>query len=179
MLDKYIKWLEIGNILLIPFDTVWGLATDATNCKAVKNIFAIKKRPLSKPISVLMPNAHRKQGQFTYLVRYIKKPQLCQLCFSHKNNFVVGERSIGKKYLIQKICATYGKPLTATSANFSDELPTINFANAKKFYNQIPSYLQKNVMLVNSKIKLSGKPSGIIDLTGDQPQKIERTAKNC
>ena len=41
MLDKYIKWLEKGNILLIPFDTVWGLATDATNSDALV-IFGIE-----------------------------------------------------------------------------------------------------------------------------------------
>ncbi|NCN24490.1 hypothetical protein CO101_00115 [Candidatus Berkelbacteria bacterium CG_4_9_14_3_um_filter_39_23] len=171
MLNKYIKWIKRGNILLIPFDTVWGLATDATNNIAVKKIFLIKKRPLSKPISVLMPNAKYSRGNFTYLIKYKEKPQLCPLCFSDINNFVVGERLIEKKYLIQKICVAYGRPLTATSANLSNATAIINYLDAQNFYQLIPECYKKNVMLVNSKINMSGKPSQIIDLTGDKPKK--------
>ncbi|MEK7062107.1 MAG: Sua5/YciO/YrdC/YwlC family protein [Patescibacteria group bacterium] len=174
MLNKYIKWVKKGNILLIPFDTVWGLATDATNQKAVRTIFNIKQRSLEKPISVLMPDSKHQVGEFTYLVSYHSQPQLSPLCFTHQNDFTVGERSIKSKYLVQKICSVLGKPLTATSANVSGEHEINNLAQAKQFYHQLPKKFQKNVMLVNTKFKLSRKPSQIIDLTGDQPKKIER-----
>lgn len=39
-----------GKTIIIPTDTVYGIAADATNEKGVENIFKIKKRPRTYPL---------------------------------------------------------------------------------------------------------------------------------
>src|SRR5690606_18512988 len=46
--------LLIGNVILYPTDTVWGIGCDAENATAVKKIFKIKEREESKSMIVLM-----------------------------------------------------------------------------------------------------------------------------
>ncbi len=45
-----IERLELGDVVAIPTETVYGLAADATNEVAIKKIFSIKKRPLNHPL---------------------------------------------------------------------------------------------------------------------------------
>ncbi len=48
--------LKKGGNILYPTDTVWGIGCDATNEKAVTNIFHIKKREESKSLVILVNN---------------------------------------------------------------------------------------------------------------------------
>ena len=48
--------LQQGGIILYPTDTVWGIGCDATNEKAVKQIFELKKRSDTKAMIVLVEN---------------------------------------------------------------------------------------------------------------------------
>ena len=42
-----LKVLKDGGIILYPSDTIWGIGCDATNDKAVKKIYELKKRAKS------------------------------------------------------------------------------------------------------------------------------------
>ena len=44
-MEKIIKMLEAGQLLLAPTDTVWGILCDATNPNAVSKVYDLKKRP--------------------------------------------------------------------------------------------------------------------------------------
>ncbi len=46
--------LKRGGLVAFPTDTVYGLGADARNLRAVKKIFAVKKRPLSNPLPILI-----------------------------------------------------------------------------------------------------------------------------
>lgn len=46
--------LKKGGVILYPTDTIWGLGCDATNSKAVKRIFEIKRRSDSKALITLV-----------------------------------------------------------------------------------------------------------------------------
>lgn len=46
------RFLERGEVIAIPTETVYGLAANAYNQSAVAKIFSIKKRPLSNPLIV-------------------------------------------------------------------------------------------------------------------------------
>ena len=39
------KRLEDGNLVIFPTETVYGLGGDATNLRAIKKIYNLKKRP--------------------------------------------------------------------------------------------------------------------------------------
>ena len=49
-----IKVLTNGGIILYPTDTIWGIGCDATNEKAVKKIYELKKRSKSKALIILI-----------------------------------------------------------------------------------------------------------------------------
>lgn len=48
------KNIKHGGIVVFPTETVYGIGTNGLNEKAVKKLYAIKQRPLSKPISLLV-----------------------------------------------------------------------------------------------------------------------------
>jgi len=50
--SEAIKQLQMGNVVAIPTETVYGLAADATNPSAIQKIFAIKNRPQDNPLIV-------------------------------------------------------------------------------------------------------------------------------
>lgn len=53
--EKAARILQKGGVVLFPTDTVYGLAADATNPKALATLRAIKGREAKKPISVVVP----------------------------------------------------------------------------------------------------------------------------
>ena len=52
-LNKAVKVLREGGIILYPTDTVWGIGCDATNPDAVAKVYQIKKRSDSKSLVLL------------------------------------------------------------------------------------------------------------------------------
>lgn len=48
--------IKNGGVAILPTDTVYGIAADAINEEAVKKIYEIKKRELSKPCNILVSN---------------------------------------------------------------------------------------------------------------------------
>ncbi|MFW5432144.1 MAG: L-threonylcarbamoyladenylate synthase [Methylophilaceae bacterium] len=51
-LEQAIALLNNGNVVAIPTETVYGLAADARNEAALRQIFAVKQRPASNPLIV-------------------------------------------------------------------------------------------------------------------------------
>ena len=49
-----ISVLEAGGTILYPTDTVWGLGCNAFDKSAIDKVFAIKDRPLTKSLIILM-----------------------------------------------------------------------------------------------------------------------------
>ena len=55
-ISKTVECLKSGGIIIYPSDTIWAIGCDATNSKAIKRIFKIKKRDLKFPLICLMNN---------------------------------------------------------------------------------------------------------------------------
>jgi len=51
-----IDQLKKGGIVIIPTDTIFGIACSIYNEKSIKKIFEIKKRPLTLPLSIAIKN---------------------------------------------------------------------------------------------------------------------------
>jgi L-threonylcarbamoyladenylate synthase len=49
-LDLALSYLQRGDIVAIPTETVYGLASDAENEQAIRKIYALKNRPLHHPL---------------------------------------------------------------------------------------------------------------------------------
>ena len=55
-LKKAGQIIKNGGIVIFPTETVYGIGTNGLDEKAVKKLYEIKKRPLNKPISLLVSN---------------------------------------------------------------------------------------------------------------------------
>ena len=49
------KALQEGKIIIIPTDTIYGLAVDGSNPEAVERLYSLKKRDKNKPIAIFLP----------------------------------------------------------------------------------------------------------------------------
>lgn len=49
-----VEWIQQGELVAFPTDTVYGLGADATNEAAVQKVFEAKGRPENRPINVLI-----------------------------------------------------------------------------------------------------------------------------
>src|SRR3990167_8216335 len=54
VLNKAVKIIKNGGVVVCPTDTVYGFLADASNKKAVEKIYKIKNRPKSKPLSIFV-----------------------------------------------------------------------------------------------------------------------------
>jgi len=130
-----------GGIILYPSDTIWGIGCDASNEKAVKRIYMIKKRCDKKSMLVLL-DAESKLKDYVSLVPPIahelisvtEKP-LTIIYPKAKNiaaNLVSGDGSIGIRIANDDFCIRLirmiNKPLVSTSANISGMPPPQNFS---------------------------------------------------
>lgn len=55
-MEEAAELIKEGEVIGVPTDTVYGLAADALNPKAVRRLYELKKRPLSKPLQAVFPS---------------------------------------------------------------------------------------------------------------------------
>jgi L-threonylcarbamoyladenylate synthase len=140
-IKKTVEVLRAGGVILYPTDTVWGLGCDATNEKAVKRIFEIKKRADAKAMLVLIDNPAKLQSYVDEvpemawnLIELSEKP-LTIIYPQAKNlasNLVAEDQTIGirvtKEAFSNRLCAQFRKPIVSTSANISGNATPSNFS---------------------------------------------------
>jgi len=140
-IKKTLEVLRAGGVILYPTDTVWGLGCDATNEKAVKRIFEIKKRVDSKALLVLVDSPARIQAYIDDvpdmawdLIEFTEKP-LTIIYPEARNlaaNLIAEDKSVGirvtNEAFSKSLCAQFRKPIVSTSANVSGEVTPSNFS---------------------------------------------------
>jgi len=133
-IEKSLKVLKRGGIILYPTDTVWGIGCDATNPVAVERIFTIKQRNekqsmlcLVDGFDMLATYVDDVPGIAIQLMKEAVKP-LTMIYLRAKNlaaNLIAGDGSIGIRIVQEPFCLQLikelGKPLVSTSANISGE----------------------------------------------------------
>lgn len=129
-----LKVLHQGGLILYPTDTIWGIGCDATNEKAVNNIYQLKKRSEQKSMIVLVTEERD-------ILQYVASPDMevfdyLETC--QKPTTVVYENVIGlaanlinqdgsvairicKDEFCRHLIKRFQKPIVSTSANLSGE----------------------------------------------------------
>lgn len=136
--DDIISSAEIiknGGVAIIPTDTVYGIAADAINEEAIKNIYELKNREYSKPMNILVSDIGMikkvTKGISQKEEEIIKKYMPGAITIILKKNEVIpsivtaGKETIGiripnNKYILELI-ENIGRPIVATSLNLSGE----------------------------------------------------------
>ena len=138
---KAFEVLKSGGIILYPTDTIWGIGCDATNEKATKRIYELKKRSDTKSMILLLDNEMKLQSYIREvpenaydLIEYSEKP-LTIIYDDAKNlapNVIAEDGSVGiritKDPFCKKLLERFRKPITSTSANISGQNPPGNFS---------------------------------------------------
>lgn len=132
--NKALKVIQDGGIILYPTDTIWGIGCDATNTEAVKKIYALKQREESKSMIILLDNDNKLQSyvqdvpEIAYnLIEYAENP-LTLVMPGAKNispALIAADGSVGvrvaKHDFCEQLIQRLRKPLVSTSANISGQ----------------------------------------------------------
>lgn len=76
------RWLQKGQLLAYPTESVWGIGCDPFNQQAVKQLLAIKQRPLEKGMIVVTDSVSR----LKMLLNSLNEDQRQQVLVSWRND---------------------------------------------------------------------------------------------
>lgn len=120
--------LEKGGAIIYPSESSYGMGADATNGKAVKRIVEIKGRE-NKPISIIvsslaMAKEYAEIDQLTRrLIKRFMPGRLTLVAKKKSLPDILSKETIGIRIPPHKfsllLLRSFGKPITATSANLS------------------------------------------------------------
>jgi L-threonylcarbamoyladenylate synthase len=170
-IENALEVLSNGGIILYPSDTIWGIGCDATNDKAVKKIYELKKRAKSKALIILIAeyaNMYKLLDQVSpNAYQYMHESKPTTVVFDNIKNIssdiLAADGSAAVRLVKDKFCENLilklGQPLVSTSANLSGG------ENPKK-YSDINMELKENVdYIVNLRRgEIMDTPSSIIKL---------------
>ncbi len=189
-MNKAVKILRSGDCVGIPTETVYGLAADATNPKAIKKIFKLKGRPQNHPLILHISSLDQLKDWVEFIPDNAKKlmktfwPGPMTLIFPLKKSLCKGgilsraakiitgnQKTIGIRMpshpVTKKLLKNFGGPVVAPSANkFGHVSPTCADHVKSEFGNKL------KLILDGGSTKL-GIESTIINIT-ENPSRLLR-----
>lgn len=182
--------LDNGGILAIPTDTIYGLAARADDSKALKKIYSIKGRDLSKPLSVCLRDTESIQN-----VAIINETQrklinlllpgpvtiLLERSESLNKDLNPGIKTVGVRvpdHNFIKVLCNYVGPLALTSANRSGEIDPIKIHDFENIWDKIDCIYDEGCLqrwiLDASDFRHGRLGSTVVDLVKPKTYKIIR-----
>ncbi len=173
---RAVEALRAGEVVVYPTDTVYGLGCDATNPTAVRRVFEIKGRPPDQPVPVLLAEAWQaadlaevSEGARRLMKRFWPGPLTLVL----RSRGVVadlvtaGTGAVGLRVpdhpVPRALVRACGFPLVGTSANSTGRPAPVTVP-------EVLSDLDGRVALVLDGGRLRGRPSTVVDATGERPR---------
>jgi L-threonylcarbamoyladenylate synthase len=166
-----------GGVVVFPTTSLYGLAADAFNPAAIEKVFAIKQRPLDKPILILVPDVR----DILVLVQHIPPaaerimtalwPGNLTLIFKAGSGLspilTSGTGKIGIRLPVYPVARLLvraaGSPITATSANISGQ------AGCSRVTDLDPSVAASVDLILDAGPLKGGAGSTILDVSQDPP----------
>lgn len=171
-IDEAAEAVARGCVVVVPTDTVYGLAADAGNANAVDRIFALKGRPSDKALQLLVPAADwlERLGTPSNDARLLARrywpgpltiivPASAQAPDSMTSEGTVGLRVPAHPLTIELLHRT--GPLAATSANRSGEVTPHDVASIRPLFGDgVDVYVDGG--------RIEGTASTVVDATGSE-----------
>ena len=115
--------IEKGGVVAIPTETVYGIAANAYNTKAVKKIFYLKKRPSDNPLIIHFKNTEQIKKEAVINKNFLKLVK----------KFSPGPLTyVLKKKISSKISKLANKGLATIAVRIPSEKNTIKLLNILK-----------------------------------------------
>ena len=167
-----------GELVVMPTETVYGLAADATNPAAVRATFAAKGRPADHPLIVHVSSINQAKALVRewpnvsddYAARFWPGPLTLVVYKSTTVDLAVtgGQETVAIRLpahpVAQALIAAVGRPLTAPSANRFTRL------SATRAEDVDPEIAEKCFAVLDGGPCQVGLESTILDLTGQVPR---------
>ncbi|MFH1247197.1 MAG: L-threonylcarbamoyladenylate synthase [Candidatus Micrarchaeota archaeon] len=161
--------LASGGVVIIPTESSYGIAADATNVAAVAKVYCLKKRTREKSLPVIVANVAMAKKFFNLNKAAL---QLCRF-FPAPLTLVVKQRGkklarnisadgavafrVPKHKFCRDVAQKLGRPITSTSANISGKLPVFSLSKVKKLFSG------KVDLIIDSGNLKKRKPSTIVN----------------
>ena len=174
MLEKASEFIKQGKIVVFPTETVYGIGTNGLDGKAVRKLYEVKKRPLNKPISLLVSNMEMVKSiakdisevEYKIMEKFFPGPLTIIL---KKKDIVpdivtAGHDTVGVRMpsgeIARKLVELSGVPIATPSANTSGQPSGINLAEIKEqFKENVDFYIDGG----NSELGISSTIVQVID----------------
>ena len=150
-IEECLKVIRDGGLILYPTDTVWGIGCDATNEKAVQEIYELKRRSESKSMIVLVAEdrdilkyTSNPDLQVFEFLKNAKKPTtvIYDGAIGLASNLIHEDGTIGIRIVQEIFCKNLikrlRKPIVSTSANISGK-------TSPHFFTDISDEIKNNV----------------------------------
>ena len=138
--EKALRVLQEGGVILYPTDTIWGLGCDATNEAAVRRIYEIKQREDSKSLIILVAEERDilqlvvapDLSVFNYLEEQTRPTTVIfEGATNLPDSLIAADGSIAIRIVQDPFCRhlikRLRKPIVSTSANISGQPSPQNF----------------------------------------------------
>ncbi len=179
-IEEAVDCLLEGGVVALPTDTVYGLAVDATNIRAVERLYHVKGRDRDKPL-VLMVDSSKLLGaiarNLTVDVRSLMEafwPGPLTIVFQKRpGNFmhVSPTASIGVRLPDHStplaLVQTLARPIACTSANLSGQPEILSADEVEQVF------AERINMILDGGVLATAPASTVIDVTAD-PYRILR-----
>ncbi|MDP2631575.1 MAG: L-threonylcarbamoyladenylate synthase [Candidatus Uhrbacteria bacterium] len=184
-IERALKTLEEGGVIVFPTETSYGLGCDATDVNAVKRIFSIKGRPESKGLPVLIPSGARAgefiefsgavadlaqkywPGALNIIASIAKDSPIALECSNNGTQSVRASSHPFAATLVRR----FGKPIVATSANVSGAGEAYSVRDVKA--NFIDSAEKPDLFIDGGDLPVQA-PSTTVKVIGDQVEVIRQ-----
>jgi L-threonylcarbamoyladenylate synthase len=175
---RVVELLRAGEVVALPTETVYGLAANARDARAVSRIYEIKGRPAHNPIIVHVASAEmakRCVAVWPALAEKLAKafwpgPLTMVLPRGREIPDIVtaGGETVGVRWpshpFIQEVIRACDFPLAAPSANLSNQISPTNAEHvARQLAGKIP-------LIVDGGQAQVGIESTVVDVTGAPPR---------
>ena len=187
---RVVDALRDGKLVVLPTETVYGLAALASNSAAVERLIAAKGRPAGRPLALAISGADVLErfapGVPTLAKRLARRlwpgpltlvldasdstSELARLPETSKKAILPEGKAgvrVPRNAFVLKVLEALGEPIVLTSANLSGEPPATSAADAKVGLDDRPD------LIVDDGVAAFGEPSSVVEIVKtDKSDKI-------
>lgn len=174
MVEIASEFIKQGKIVVFPTETVYGIGTNGLDEKAVRKLYEVKKRPLNKPISLLVSNMEMvkliakdiTEIEYKIMEKFFPGPLTIIL---KKKDIVpdivtAGQDTVGVRMpsgeIARKLVELSGVPIATPSANISGQPSGTDLLEIKKHFEEnVDFYIDGG----NSELGISSTIVQVID----------------
>lgn len=179
------KYLCDGKVIALPTDTVYGLACNANDPKAIQNLYNIKERDEQKPVSICAAEilnvkhwceaSHLPTGMLESLLPgavtiVLNKSEYLDNPYLNPGVCKIGIR-IPDFNFIRNVAREFPFPIALTSANRSKEKSTLNIYEFENLWHQLDAVFDSGQLGLTEEQRAA---STVIDLSKSGFYKITR-----